>query len=335
MPFVLNLTGTGTEIVEVAAADSLKVIIAFADYVSGSSYDFEIVDPGAAAVEVAMLLDNLLAEEVTVTAVSAGADGITLTLPAVPFVIAAESSAAGTLVFDPAGTVVAAAQFDLTVETMTGGFTFSASGEGNYPPVARVMVQVSGAGTIAVNGTYYRTEEMGLGYPVYRLSSEYVLYGWDSDGGIEWAIDSDLDNATVFYSNRTTAVDTAPNGTPADWDWSGGTMPYPSTIGEIICPPGSEEQLQSGDVISPNYLYSDPEDTEGATLFQWYWSDSPTGTYLLMEGETNPSHTVFPTPFVDIYLKVRVTPVATDGITTGEPVWFGPSPVVPLVELPA
>jgi hypothetical protein len=264
-----------------------------------------------------------------VTGVSAGADGITLVLPAVPFVIAAESSTAGVLAFDPAGTVVAAVQFDVTVAGVTGVFTFNAGGEGNYAPVANAVTHVSGAGTAAVNGTYYRTEEIEDGCPVYRLTgTDYRIYRANPEVSA-WAIDNDFEFYPAHYENWT-GTSTAPNGvTGEDW-WVGGNgdADPPSTVGEIKSSLGGVDELQPGDVISPNYLYSDAEgNTEGATLFQWYLSDSPSGTYLLLDGETDSSHTVTGVPF-DAYFKVLVTPVATDGIMIGEPIWFGPSPVV-------
>ena len=319
-PFILNLTGS--------CVAPLKVTIGATDYASGASYDFGFVDPDAAAVEVAVSLVNLLAEPVTVTDLSSGADGITLTLLSVPFDISAESSVAGTLVFDPSVSGSAAAQFDVAVEGVSGAFTLNVAGEGNYAPVANALVVVSGAGTTAVNGTYYRTEEVGQGYPVYRLSTEYVLYGSDSDGGIRWSIDSDFDPISVFYSNYTVDVHTAPNGTPTDWDHSGGVEPYPASVGEIVSSSNAVDSLPEWDEISPNYLYSDAEeDSEGTTLYQWYWADAPAGTYMLIPGATDATYTVG-TPDHLGYLKVLVTPVATDGITTGEPIWFGPSPVV-------
>lgn len=83
-------------------------------------------------------------------------------------------------------------------------------------------------------------------------------------------------------------------------------------------------------MIAPNYEYHDEEGVaEALTLFQWYRSEiknDPTGAYAALPA-TGPTYTLGSDDF-DYHFKVLVTPVATDGTITGEPVWFGPSPNV-------
>ncbi len=283
-------------------------------------------DPSVAAGE----LHNITDVDITVTEVSTDNAVFSVETEALPFTVLAGESTSVSLIFDPTASGAVGAVLTAVTDRTDLPFVLNLSGEGNYPPVANAIVEVSGAGTTAVNGTYYRTDEVGQGYPVYRFGTDYVLYGWPNDG-IEWLIDDDLDSGSDLYSLHTGGCYTAPNGTPAHWFTGVGDTPDPTTVGEIKSSLGSVYQLPEGDEISPNYRYSDAEDdTEGTTLYQWYRSDAPevpAGTYSPISGEIGSSYTVG-LGDVDSYLKVLVTPVATDGITTGAAVWFGPSPIV-------
>jgi hypothetical protein len=228
-PFVLNLTGTGVA----AAGDVMKVTIESTDYATGSTYGFGLVSPDDPA-STAISLVNMSDGPLTVTAVSAGARGFSLDLSQeLPYEIAADASAAGTLNFAPEDTDPAAAQFDITVDSATAVFTLNVSGEGNYPPTATVTVQVTGDPTTEGTGTYERTDEEVDALAVYRLEgTDYVLYAEDS-GTIGWRIDQDTDPASSLYT-ADIDVHSAPNGnTGTNWVLGTGASPPPSTIGEI------------------------------------------------------------------------------------------------------
>ena len=250
---------------------------------------------------------------------------------ALPFTVIAVESISASLIFGPTASGAVTAVLSAVIDGADLPFVLNLSGEGNYPPVAEAIVEVSGAGTAAVNGTYYRTEEIEDECPVYRLTgTDYRIYRANPEV-LGWFIDNDFTFGPVHYGNWTETL-TAPNGTIEDW-WVGedGVADPPSTVGEIVSSSGAVDSLPQGDVISPNFVYADAEgNTEGTTLYQWYRSDAPddpTGTYSPISGEIDSSYTVVVADN-GYHFKVLVTPVATDGITTGEPVWFGPSPQV-------
>ncbi|MCK4514118.1 MAG: hypothetical protein KAU31_02610 [Spirochaetaceae bacterium] len=307
-----------------------NVVVDVTTYEYDATLDFGLVNPEGDPSVVAAELLNITDGDITVTGVSTDNALFSVETEALPFTVSAGESTSASLTFDPTASGAVTAVLSAVIDGADLPFVLNLSGEGNYPPVVEAIVEVSGAGTAAANGTYYRTGEVGQGYPVYRLGTDYVLYGWDNDG-IEWLIDDDLDSGSYLYSLHTGGCYTAPNGTPSDWFTGVGDTPDPTTVGEIKSSLGSLYWLPQDDVISPNYLYSDvEEDTEGATLYQWYRLDTPTGTYLPIPGETDSSYTVV-IGDDGYYLKVLVTPVATDGFTTGEPVWFGPSPPVSVI----
>ena len=311
-------------------ADVFKVVIDLTDYAYDATLDFGLVNPDGDPSVVAGELHNITDGDITVTGVSTDNAVFSVGTEALPFTVLAGESTSVSLTFDPAASGAVTAVLTAVIDGADLPFIMSLVGEGNYPPAAEAIVEVSGAGTAAANGTYYRTDETENTYPVYRLTgTDYRMYGANLDE-IAWLIDDDFDTEFDFYSHYSNTY-SAPNGATSDWGEGTGTLPRPSSIGEIKSSSGAVYDLPAGDVISPNYLYADSEaDAEGTTLYQWYRSDAfdPTGAYSLIEGETGSPHTVDGSGGYSYYLKVLVTPVATDGITTGEPVWFGPSPVV-------
>lgn len=310
---------------------SLMITIDSLGYLHGSSYDFGSVNPDDPVVEVEFSLANLSSGALTVIDVSAGAFGLTMSLPPVPFEIAPGSEAAGTLAFDPSGSRAVAVQFHVTVEDASGPFMLNATGEGNYPPTVEAVTVVSGAGSGTVNGTYVRTEETVEDQPVYRHeNTAYLIYFTPVGEEIFWVIDDDLDPASTLY-RAWGYWSTAPNCDAGQWTAVSGDGPGPGSVGEIETTPRRFAELSDGDVLRPSYRYSDEDgDNEGDTLFQWYRSDSTwfsaeSGTYSPISGETAETYEVDISTDDERFFKVLVTPVAADGTLVGEPVWFGPT----------
>jgi hypothetical protein len=325
VPFTLSLAGTGTA----AANDVMKISIDSTDYASGASYDFGFVDPSVGAAQTPVLLVNMSDGPITVSATTGAAEDISLTLPQTPLVIAAGASSAATLEFDPTGSTESAAAIQVALEHGTAPFVLNTSGEGNYAPVAEVIVTVTDAIPTGINGEYEL--QSGLSpedYRVYQLpGTDYRLFGKDTEG-IRWYFDTDFDTADVaylftFYGSNVRG-DAAGSVPSVYWDLGTGVTLPPDTIGEIDIP--DDPYVWTDAPVSAHFRWADAEDDgEGATLYQWYISDTTNqfGTYTAIEGETGVSYTPL-SPDKDYYLKVLVIPTATDGASPGQPVELGP-----------
>ena len=319
----------GCFLISVDPAGAFTVRVGSTVYEYETTLDFGLVNPDGDPSVLAAELLNIADRDITVTGVTVDNAAFSVeTSEELPFTVLAGESISASLTFDPPASGVETAVLSAVIDGADLPFVLNLSGEGNYPPVANAIVVVSGAGTDEVNGTYYRTDEIEDGCPVYRLTgTEYRIYRYSTEVS-DWFIDDDFVRSPAHYENGAETF-TAPNGTTEDWWLAGnGVEDSPSSVGEIASSSDATHELPEGDEISPNYLYSDEEeDSEGATLYQWYWADAPAGTYVSIPGATISTYTVGP-PDDSGYLKVLVTPVAADGSTTGEPVWFGPSPRV-------
>ncbi len=87
--------------------------------------------------------------------------------------------------------------------------------------------------------------------------------------------------------------------------------------------------IDVGKTLSLTYTYSDIEnDAEGATTFQWYRATSSTGAgATAISGATAQSYTLT-SAVAGYYIGVRVTPIASTGITTGNAITTYNSTVV-------
>lgn len=329
LAIVLLLSGCFIIGVFIDPSDGITVLVGSETYAHEATYDFGMVDATADPVLESAELVNVSSFEFTVTAVTVDSEAFTVETPDLPFTMVPGDTVEVSVGFAPVESGVANGTITVQVDRTDTVFELNLTGDGNYPPVAQAVTVVTGAGSDAVNGTYVRGTETQNGYPVYRLAgTDYRIYGEFTGEGIDWFIDDDLDSSAVHYFTGSSSS-SAPTASNEDWlVGSAGTPIPPSSLGEIQSDFGNPFEVYDGDTVSPNYVFVDPDgDDEGSTTYQWYSSDSATGTYAAIPGATSREYTVGP-PDDGLYLKVLVTPRAATGIELGEPVWFGPSPSV-------
>jgi hypothetical protein len=260
--------------------------------------------------------------------VTGAAQGLSLALPQTPLEIAVSSSATATLVFDPTDSSASAAGIQVSIQNGTAPYVLNVTGEGNYAPLVEVIVSVTDAIPTPINGEYELQGGLSPdGYRVYSLpATDYRIFGQD-DEGIGWYFDTDFDTSSVAYLFR--FYDSSVKGEAAgslssgDWGLGTGVDTAPNTVGEFDLP---SRYLWESTPISAHFRWADAEgDGEGTTLYQWYISDTTSqyGTYSAIDEETGASFTPG-VGDVDYYLKVVVTPTATDGTSPGQPVELGP-----------
>lgn len=310
-------------------------------------FPFGSVDPGGEPKTETITVENTGSQSYSLASVSSSNSVFPLSTPELPLSIAPGESAELSLSFDPTESGEESSAISFTVDGVDGTLSFTATGEGNYPPAARGMVVVSGAGTSGANGNYYRAGTQGT-YP--DGEDEYAIpYYEHADGGyyiwgqygesFTWYIDDDLQyesNAgnTALYSflggDTFIPPSTMTNG-ESDWDVAEeGSGPAPTVLGELG-PNVAGAALDIGTELEANYVYSDAEgDTEGETIFEWYRAGAiadPEGDYELIQSGTDSTYAIT-TEDQASYITVVVRPVASSGVSDGEGIRLGPSPFV-------
>lgn len=320
---------------------------------SDAGYDFGPVNPDADPVTATLSVQNAGDEAVTVS--QATVDNDVFALGTTSFTVEPGQSADLSATFDPVASGEETGTVTITVEGFEDDpLSFTLTGEGNYPPVAYAVVEVSGAGTAEANGTYRRTAPQFSDFqdppymiPLYQSpTTGYYVWGQTSEV-FEWFID---DNTTEnggdpdgwLYNHYVPETPIAPFGKPdTDVQWStgfDGTAPAPTVVSELsgyVDP----SRVAVGETVAAEYEFADAEDDADASTYQWYRIDDLSGvdmtdptTFLssltTIDGATDASYTVAPADS-GAYLVVEVTPVAETGVTEGgTSVFLGPSPSV-------
>ena len=132
--------------------------------------------------------------------------------------------------------------------------------------------------------------------------------------------------AGAFYLNATTNQFEVYNGSA----WQ--TLNTPPEVSNVSV----SGTLGVGQTVSASYTYIDAEnDPEGATSFQWYRAISSTGAgSTAISGATTQSYTITSND-EGYYMGVKVTPVASSGITPGDAVTNYTSTAVPVPVCPS
>jgi hypothetical protein len=273
-----------------------------------------------------------------------------LETPSLPFTLGSGETADFSLTFAPSGSGDDSASISFDVEGFQQSLELTATGEGNYAPVAYPAVDVSGAGSSQANGTYIRTgtlneHEIGGGVPLqYDIprydqdGGQHVIWGNTNGEGIDWYIDDDTERSDnqenyALYRRDSYTSWIAPSTVVQyeffwEKDWDGADDP-PTVTGELGT--NSAAYVPSGTSLSANYVYSDVEDdSEGSTSFQWYRADSPVhaaADRVEIPGATGATYTA-QSADVNSYLFVEVVPRAESGVSAGASVWLGPSPEI-------
>jgi hypothetical protein len=198
----------------------------------------------------------------------------------------------------------------------------------NDPPVASFNdLQVSGAGTPAVDG-YYREnganelrpkyDKVGGGYFLYYLTPADLAGEYWS---IQTAVVGTILQASSMYYISLASAKTTPEGT-----WSLGISGAdPAPVTQRVAITGT---LTEGQELTGHYLYSDPDgDAEdvAATTLQWYSFDSATETDTAagtaIPGATAPTY-ILVAADIGKFLRLQVTPVDVLGLA-GSPLLSG------------
>ncbi len=132
--------------------------------------------------------------------------------------------------------------------------------------------------------------------------------------------------AGAFYLNATTNQFEVYNGSA----WQ--TLNTPPQVSNVTI----SGTLSVGETLSASYTYTDAEnDPEGATTFQWYRATSNAGAgAAAISGATAQSYTLTSAD-EGKFIGVKVTPVASTGITPGDAVTNYTSTAVPVPVCPS
>ena len=328
-----SLVISGCFLISVDSSGALSIDIDAAVYAYDATFDFGPVDPAAGPATVTAGIVNITERNVTVTALSVNNVVFAVETPALPATIAAGESAEVSLSFDPENSENLEGILSVTIDRADIPFVLNLRGEGNYAPVAEVIVNVTG-GIPDMTGIYELSSEPSPdGYRVYAVpDNSYTLYGMDAEGYPRWHLDTDLDDGNGHLCEYASSRDglSAPSVPSSDWSPIDCEV-APDTVGEIGSPSAF---LMEDDTVTANYRYSDAEgDPAGTPLYQWYRSDTadPTGSYTAITGAASVSYTLV---FGDVerHLQVLVTPLAQNGTSPGQPVILGPGPRVYLLD---
>ncbi len=308
-----------------------------------ATVSFGFVEPEGSGRTLSGRLENLTVRDIVIESVELTGSDYDLTLPSRPFTIAPGESVAASLTFAPTASGTSTGSIEVGIGGNDTPFAVNLQGVGNYPPVARPAVIVSGAGTEAVNGTYVREgtlttftvrvefdpeSEVEYASPTYELpGTVYKIWAMDNDGS-GWIIDDDYEfdfgEAAALYGPYFFDPWISEGLIPPSGSWTLYNIegPEASVTSEIDSPSGG--LAYAGETVTATYLFVDAEDDEeGETTFQWYSSATLDGEYTAITGATSDSYEVTSAD-VDTYLKVEVTPVAASGVREGAPVMLGP-----------
>ena len=294
--------------------------------------DFGMVQAEAESETVSITITNIGDEDISVSSITiSDSDNYTLGLPELPGVIAPGDTTQYSLTFEPMASGDLDAIVSIAALDSAEPAELEVTGEGNYPPVPRFGMTVSGVGIAAANGFYERNGFKDGGFvrrPLYTFAgTPYNIYVFDESDGDNWGLDNTL---TAEYPDyplySATGLNDAmvPPPDPADWQISdGGVAPVPAITHQDI----SGVNPEVGELLTAYYLYFDEDgdpEAAGSAVFQWYRGDSETGPFSAISGATSQTYT---TGISDAnrYIKVGITLTAESGITAGEEVLSSPT----------
>ncbi len=195
----------------------------------------------------------------------------------------------------------------------------------------------SGGGWTPTPGLMYYSEFEGEGIMVADGANYHHITNYQSyEENANAMVDADNQNlfampvlntapigisAGAFYMNATTEQFEVYNGSA----WQ--TLNTPPQVSNVTI----SGTLSVGETLSASYTYTDAEnDPEGATTFQWYRATSSAGAgATAINGATTQSY-IITNNDEGYYMGVKVTPVASSGITPGDAVTNYSSTAVPV-----
>lgn len=321
---------------DIGGGAGVTISFGTAEYdVVDNALDYGMVAVGTDSSPVTVTVLNQSEESVLVTSLSVD-DTINfdLTVPPMPLTLGPGESEDGSLVFSPGDSGLIAATISATINP-PGGFHPGISIEGNvngtgdYAPTVRFKTTVSGADLYPqVNGDYYPDPIVFSGLGTYKKpgAPDQYIYYFNADGSF-WGIDPDF---TVGYpydelDDPVYAAWEIPSDYPPDSEMSQWAEKVSSPT-DIINVKTQVYYVNGADVLAVNYDILDEEgDPLGATLYQWYRSDSQfdDSSFSPIPGETSDTYEIVAGDF-DYFFRVEITPFATSGITQGEPVESDP-----------
>lgn len=293
--------------------------------------DFGMVEAESGSNEITVTVTNTGEEAVTVTSAElSDTDNYSLETEDLPLTLEVEGSTTVTGTFHPQESGSIDATLTVAAEGVTESLEIALTGSGNYPPEVISGYMVLDDGETDVEGFYTQNGNKN-GKPMYKRTTGgdmYLYYVLDS-GSLNsiisrlsqapqqgWIIDS---NSNI--TDYTTALAQGPdNPTPEGTQNDGWNSPVLEVIAESK--PYIEGDLWGGQTITVFYGYLDIDgDSESGTSFQWYRKYVEGGDWLAIEGATGKSYVLQEDEDVDHYIRVKVTPKASTGITTGSAVY--------------
>ena len=322
---ILIVTGCNNKVEAPGAVDLAEILQLSAE---GGVIDFGMVEAGSGTKQLSVTMTNGGTEAVTVSeAVVSDPTNYTITTETLPLTLEPGTETTVTGDFHPKASGTIEATLSVTAEGITDPLTISLTGSGNYPPeiVSGYMVE----GEEDVEGFYTQNGNKN-DKPMYqRTTGDDMYLYWvpdsaqlqsiisrdvfivDQDQG--WVIDS-----TSSITDYTTAIAKGPdNPTPEGTGWD---LPVLEVIDETK--PYIEGNLWAGQTLTAFYGYSDIDgDSESGTSFQWYRKYVEGSDWLAIEGATGKTYVLQEEADVDHYIRVKVTPKASTGISTGSAVY--------------
>ena len=178
--------------------------------------------------------------------------------------------------------------WDTVLKTINGSLGFSIEDGGTN----RLVIDSTGKVGI---GTSSPTSMLDVAGGI-KVGTTSILCDSVSEGAIRY---STTDNQMQFC-----------NGT----GWKAFFLNLPPTVSNV----SMSGTLQSGNTLTGSYTYADTDnDSQGASLFQWFRADDTGGTNeVAISGATNSTYLLTPDEG-DKYVRFEVTPVAATGTKTG------------------
>jgi uncharacterized lipoprotein NlpE involved in copper resistance len=325
----LFYTGCNNRVEVPGAVDLAEILQLSAE---GGVIDFGMVEAESGTKQLSVTMTNGGTEAVTVSeAVVSDTTNYTITTEALPLTLEPGTETTVTGDFHPKASGTLDATLSVTAEGITDPLEITLTGSGNYPPEIVSGYMVKGGGSLDPQGFYIQNGEKN-GEPRYKRTTgdDMYLYWIPYIEQVEsvmsrfatqepnegWVIDSDTD-ITAYTNAYLKGPSATPEGnySPSDDDnaWANVTAETKPYI---------EGNLWGGQTLTAFYGYSDIDgDSESGTSFQWYRKYVEGDDWLEIEGATGKSYVLQEDEDVDHYIRVKVTPKASTGITTGSAVY--------------
>ncbi len=319
-------SSSGTDAYTVEFSDGTTVLA------GDTGYDFGVVEAEAGSVTVSVRITNDSDANIIVTAVSVSdTTNFTLSTPVLPGTIEPGQNVDYSITFNPAASGDVNADVSVTIDGLASPVVAQLTGEGNYAPLPLFGITVSDAEISGANGFYARDGFVSADSstrPKYTKTGTTTYYSYVYTYEVDlWCIADIMDagngNAPL-YDGPFSIGDNPLTPPPSGWTYVSGESTSALSIDAHDI---SGADPNSPTTLTANYKFYDAEgdnEAAGSAVYQWYRSDTETGTYTAITNATSATYTTT-VEDEEKYLAVGITVTAETGITAGTEVLSSPT----------